>query len=320
MTPRFWRGLAACLLATAAGIASAQPYPAKPIRVVVPFAVGSGTDLLTRMVTDEMGRILGTTFIVDNKPGASSQIAAEAAASAPPDGYTVMMTTNTAHSANSHLFRKLRYDPLKDFTPIARINTFLFVLAVKADSPLKTPADLIAHVRANPGKFSYGFGNSTGQVAGAHFVKYGKLDAQPVPYKSTPPAMTDMAGGQIEFMFVDVAALQSFLKSGKLKMLGVQADVRSPLLPDLPPVGETVPGFNFTVWGGLVGPAGMPPAIVQTLHAAANKALATPAVREKMISMGLEPQPMSNEDFRRFVVDQHAAWGKSIRDAGIQPE
>jgi tripartite-type tricarboxylate transporter receptor subunit TctC len=320
MTPRFWRGLAACLLATAAGIASAQPYPAKPIRVVVPFAVGSGTDLLTRMVTDEMGRILGTTFIVDNKPGASSQIAAEAAASAPPDGYTVMMTTNTAHSANSHLFRKLRYDPLKDFTPIARINTFLFVLAVKADSPLKTPADLIAHVRANPGKFSYGYGNSTGQVAGAHFVKYGKLDAQPVPYKSTPPAMTDMSGGQIEFMFVDVAALQSFLKSGKLKMLGVQADVRSPLLPDLPPVGETVPGFNFTVWGGLVGPAGMPPAIVQTLHAAANKALATPAVREKMISMGLEPQPMSNEDFRRFVVDQHAAWGKSIRDAGIQPE
>ena len=320
MTPRFWRGLAACLLATAAGIASAQPYPAKPIRVVVPFTVGSGTDLLTRMVTDEMGRILGTTFIVDNNPGASSQIAAEATASAPPDGYTVMMTTNTAHSANSHLFRKLRYDPLKDFTPIARINTFLFVLAVKADSPLKTPADLIAHVRANPGKFSYGYGNSTGQVAGAHFVKYGKIDAQPVPYKSTPPAMTDMSGGQIEFMFVDLAALQSFLKSGKLKMLGVQADVRSPLLPDLPPVGETVPGFTFTVWGGLVGPAGMPPAIVQTLHAAANRALATPAVREKMISMGLEPQPMSNEDFRRFTVEQHAAWGKSIRDAGIQPE
>jgi tripartite-type tricarboxylate transporter receptor subunit TctC len=317
---KLWRGLAACLLAATAGIASAQPYPAKPIRVVVPFAVGSGTDLLTRTVTDEMGRILGTTFIVDNKPGASSQIAAEAAASAPPDGYTVMMTTNTAHSANPHLFRKLRYDPLKDFTPIARVNTFLFVLAVKADSPVKTPAELIAHVRANSGKLSYGYGNSTGQVAGAHFVKYGKIDAQPVPYKSTPPAMTDMSGGQIEFMFVDLAALQSFLKNGKLKMLGVQADVRSPLLPDLPPVGETVPGFNFTVWGGLVGPAGMPPAIVQTLHAAANKALATPAVREKMISMGLEPQPMSNEDFRRFVVDQHAAWGKSIRDAGIQPE
>jgi tripartite-type tricarboxylate transporter receptor subunit TctC len=317
---KLWRGLVAGLLATAAGIASAQPYPAKPIRVIVPFAIGSGTDLLTRTVTDEMGRILGTTFIVDNKPGASSQIAAEATASAPPDGYTVMMTTNTAHSANPHLFRKLRYDPLKDFTPIARVNTFLFVLAVKADSPVKTPAELIAHVRANPGKLSYGYGNSTGQVAGAHFVKYGKIDAQPVPYKSTPPAMTDMSGGQIEFMFVDLAALQSFLKNGKLKMLGVQADVRSPLLPDLPPVGETVPGFNFTVWGGLVGPAGMPPAIVQTLHAAANKALATPAVREKMISMGLEPQPMSNEDFRRFTVEQHVAWGKSIRDAGIQPE
>ena len=315
------RLFAALMLLMASAAASAQQtYPNRPIKVIVPFAVGSGTDILTRLVTDELQKSLGVPFVIDNKPGASSQIAAEAAAKADPDGYTLMMTTNTAHSANPHLFKKLRYDPLKDFTPIARVNYFLFALAVNADSPVRTPQDLVARVRGNPGKCSYGFGNSTGQVAGAHFVKYGKMDAQPVPYKSTPPAMTDIAGGQVEFMFVDWAAAQAFIKSGKLKLIGVQSDTRSAMLPDLPPVGETVPGFNFTVWGGLIGPAGMPPAIVQTLNAAVNKVLATPAVREKMMASGLEPAPMSLEDFRKFTVDQHAAWGRSIRDAGIQPE
>lgn len=317
---RLLSALAACVLALSTGSAAAQAYPSRPIRVIVPFAVGSGTDILTRLITEELQKSLGQPFVIDNKPGASSQIAAEAAAKAEPDGYTLMMTTNTAHSANPHLFKKLRYDPLKDFTPIARVNYFLFALAVKADSPIRTPQELVAHVRANPGKFSYGFGNSTGQVAGAHFVKYGRMDAQPVPYKSTPPAMTDIAVGQVEFMFVDWAAAQSFIKAGKLKLIGVQSDTRSAMLPELPPVGETVPGFTFTVWGGMIGPAGMPPAIVQTLNAAVNKVLATPAVRERMMGLGLEPAPMSLEDFRRFTVEQHAAWGKSIRDAGIQPE
>lgn len=314
------RTFAFAVLASACAAAGAQTYPSKTIRVIVPFAVGSGTDILTRLVTDELQKNLGVPFIVDNKPGASSQIAAEAAAKAEPDGYTLMMTTNTAHSANPHLFKKLRYDPLKDFTPVARVNQFLFALAVRADSPIKTPAELLAKAKAEPGKMSYGFGNSTGQVAGAHFVKYGRIDAMPVPYKSTPPAMTDIAVGQVEFIFVDWAAAQSFMKAGKLKLIAVQSDQRSALLPDLPPVGETVPGFTFTVWGGLIAPAGVPPAIVNTLNAAVNKVLATPAVREKMMGLGLEPFPASVEEFRKFAIEQHAAWGKSIRDAGIQPE
>ena len=308
------------LLAGVTAVASAQTYPSKPIRVIVPFAVGSGTDILTRIVTDELQKHLGTTFIIDNKPGASSQIAAEAAAKADPDGYTLMMTTNTAHSANPYLFKKLRYDPLKDFTPIARVNQFLFALAVKADSPIKTPAELLAYAKANPGKVSYGFGNSTGQVAGAHFVKYGRIEAVPVPYKSTPPAMTDIAVGQVDFIFVDWAAAQPFLKSGKLKLIAVQSDQRSALLPDLPPVGETVPGYNFTVWGGLIAPAGVSPAIVNTLNAAVNKVLATPAIRERMMGLGLEPFPSTVEEFRKFAVEQHGQWGRSIKDAGIQPE
>ena len=317
---KFLRKAVFALLAGVTAVASAQTYPSKPIRVIVPFAVGSGTDILTRLITDELQKHLGTTFIVDNKPGASSQIAAEAAAKADPDGYTLMMTTNTAHSANPYLYKKLRYDPLKDFTPVARVNQFLFALAVRADSPVRTPADLLAYAKAHPGKMSYAFGNSTGQVAGAHFVKYGRIEAVPVAYKSTPPAMTDIAVGQIDFIFVDWAAAQSFLKAGKLKLIAVQSDHRSALLPDLPPVGETVPGYNFTVWGGLIGPAGLPPAIVNTLNAAVNKVLATPAIRERMMGLGLEPFPASVEEFRKFTIDQHAQWGRSIREAGIQPE
>jgi len=314
------RTLAVALMAGFAATVSAQNYPSKPIRVIVPFAVGSGTDIVTRMVTEDMSKTLGVNFVIENKPGASGQIAAEALVAAEPDGYTIMMTTNTAHSANPHLFKKLRYDPLKDTTPIAKVISFVFVLAVKADSPVKNAQELIARVKANPGKLSYGYGNSTGQVAGAHFAKVAGLDVAPVAYKSTPPAMTDIGGGQIEFMFVDVAASQAFVRSNKLKMIGLQSDQRSPLFPDLPPVGEVTPGFNFNVWGGLIGPAKLPANVVTTLNAAANKALTNPAIREKLIASGLEPVPTTVEDFRKFVVEQHAAWGKSIRAAGIEPE
>lgn len=308
------------LAAGAATLASAQTYPSRPIRVIVPFGAGSGTDILTRTITEDMSKTLGTTFIVDNKPGGSAQIAAEATANAAPDGYTIMMTTNTAHSSNPHLFKKLRYDPLKDFTPIARVINFGFVLAVKGDSPYKTPQDLVAHMKANPGKYSYGHGNSTGQIAGAHFAKSAGLDVTAVAYKTTPPAMTDLAAGQIEFMFVDIAASKTFVDSGKLRLIGMQSDKRSSLAPDLPPVGDVTPGLTFDAWGGLVGPAGIPADIVAKLNAAANKALANPAVREKMLSVGLEPIPTGVDEFRKFAIEQHTIWGNAIRNAGIQPQ
>lgn len=314
------RGAVFALLAGAATLASAQAYPSKPIRVIVPFGAGSGTDILTRTITEDMAKTLNTTFVVENKPGASAQIAAEATAKADPDGYTIMMTTNTAHSSTPHLYKKLRYDPLKDFTPIARVIIFGFALAVKGDSPYKTPQDLVAHLKANPGKYSYGHGNSTGQIAGAHFVKVAGLDVASVPYKTTPPAMTDLAAGQIEFMFVDLAASKTFVNSGKLRLIGMQSDKRSSLAPELPPVGDVTPGLTFDAWGGFIGPAGLSPQIVQTLNAAANKAMANPAVREKMLASGLEPIPATVEEFRKFAIEQHAVWGNAIRNAGIQPE
>lgn len=314
------RGAVFALVAGAATLASAQTYPSKPIRVIVPFGAGSGTDILTRTITEDMAKTLGTTFVVENKPGASAQIAAEATASAPPDGYTIMMTTNTAHSSNPHLFKKLRYDPLKDFTPIARVILFGFALAVRADSPYKTPQDLVNHLKANPGKYSYGHGNSTGQIAGAHFAKVAGLNVAEVPYKTTPPAMTDLVAGQIEFMFVDIAASKTFVQGGKLRLIGMQSDKRSSLAPDLPPVGDVTPGLTFDAWGGLIGPAGIPADIVAKLNAAANKAMQNPAVREKMHASGLEPIPATVEEFRKFAIEQHAIWGNAIRNAGIEPQ
>ncbi len=314
------RAFAAVAMAMAGTCAHAQAFPSKPIRLVVPFAVGSGTDILARVIGEEVQRNLGTSIIVENKPGAGGQIAAEIVTKAAPDGYTLLMGTNTALSANPFLYRKLTYDPIKDFTPIARTNYFLFLLVVAADSPMKSTADVIARAKANPGKVSYGYGNSTGQVAGAHFARGGGFQALAVPYKSTPPALTDLASGQIDFMFVDLASSQNYMRGGKLRAIAVQSDERSALLPELPAAGEVVPGFTFVAFGGVVGPAGMPRDVVARLNAEFTKALGTPAVKERMAALGLEPAPMSPEAFGRFMSEQLTTWGRKIAEAGIQPE
>ena len=317
---KFLNALLACGLALCALGAQAQTWPTKPVRIVVPFAAGSGTDAVARTVAEDLQKTLGVSVIVEDKPGASSQIAAEHVARAAPDGYTFLMSTNTAHSANPHLFRKLNYDPLKDLIPTARVNLFLFVLLVNANSPWKDVRDLVAAAKANPGKLNYGFGNSTGQVAGAFLAHTAGLQVTPIAYKSTPPALTDLASGQIDYMFVDLAASQSFIRSGRVRVIGIQSDSRSSLLPDIPAVGEVYPGFTFTVWGGLVAPAGTPRPILEKMNAATNKALANPAVREKLINAGLEPYPQSLDDFGKFLVEQHQGWGQRIRDAGMIPE
>lgn len=309
---------ATCLMVPA--LAAAQAYPSKPIRVVVPFAVGSGTDILTRVVFEEMQKSMGANFIVDNKPGASAQIAADFVAKSAPDGYTIFMGTNTAMSANPFLFKKLPYDPNKDFTPIARVNYFVFVLAVSGPSTYKSAQDVVDRARASGTPLTYGFGNSTGQVGAAHFARGGKFAATPIAYKSTPPALTDLSSGQIEFMFVDWAAAQSYLKGGRIRALAVQSDKRSALVPELPAVGDVVPGFGFNAWGGLFGPAGLPADIVRKLHAEVTKAIAVPAVRERMHSLGLEPAPMTVEEFPKFVDEQYLLWGQRIKEAGIVAE
>jgi tripartite-type tricarboxylate transporter receptor subunit TctC len=299
---------------------AAQNFPDKPIRVLVPFAAGSGTDILARIVTDEMRTAMGANFVIDNRAGASGQIAAELVAKANPDGYTLFLSTNTPHSVNPFLFKKISYDPVKDFDAVARMIYYIFILAVNPNSNIKTVPELIAYVKANPGKTSYAFGNGSGQVNGAYLVSAAKLDSLAVPYKSTPPAMTDLIAGQVQWMFVDGASSQGHVKAGRLRAIAVMSDKRSPIFPDLPGVGETVPGFDTVPWAGMFAPAHTPKAIVNKLNAEIVKAINKPAINQRLADLGLAPGPSTPAELDKFVKEQLAAWGKKIKDAGIQPE
>jgi len=272
------------------------------------------------VVTEELRASMGANFVIDNRAGASGQIAAELVAKANPDGYTLFLSTNTPHSANPFLFKKINYDPVRDFDAVARMIYFVFILVVNPNSNIRTVPELIAHVKANAGRISYAFGNSTGQVNGAYFVSAAKLDALPVPYKSTPPAMTDLISGQVQFMFVDAASSQGHVKSGRLRAIAVMSDKRSDLFPDLPAVGETVPGFDTVPWAGMFAPAGTPKAVINRLNTEIVKAINKPAVNQRLAEMGLAPGPSTPAELDRFVKEQLAAWGKKIKDAGIQPE
>ena len=314
------RLLLPALILALSGAAGAQNYPDKPIRVLVPFAAGSGTDILARIVTDELRTSMSASFVIDNRAGASGQIAAELAAKANPDGYTLFLSTNTPHSANPFLFKKLNYDPVKDYAAVSRMIYFVFIVVVNPNSGIRTVPELIAYIKANPGKTSYAFGNSTGQVNGAYFVSAAKLDSLPVPYKSTPPAMTDLIGGQIQYMFVDAASSQGHVKGGRLRAIAVMSDKRSNVTPDLPAVGETVPGFDTVPWAGMFAPAGTPKAVIARLNAAIVKAINKPAINQRLADVGLQPAPSTPAELDQFVKEQYVAWGKKIRDSGIQPE
>jgi tripartite-type tricarboxylate transporter receptor subunit TctC len=310
---------AALLLGPVAG-AQAQSYPEKPIRVVVPFAAGTGTDILARIVTEELRANLGVNFVIDNRAGASGQIAAEVVAKANPDGYTLFLSTNTPHSANPFLFKKLNYDPIKDFAAVSRMISYVFILAVSPNLGVKTVPELIAHIKANPGKTSYAFGNSTGQVNGAYFASAAKLDSLPVPYKSTPPAMTDLIGGRVHWMFVDTASSQGHVKAGRLRAIAVMGDKPLPTMPDLPAVGATVPGFDTVPWAGMFAPARTPRDVIAKLNREIVKAIEKPSISQRLIDSGLQPAPSTPAELDSFVKQQLVAWGRKIKDAGIQPE
>jgi len=310
-----------------AGVAVAQPawsqaYPTRPVKIIVPFAAGSATDIMARILAEELRGTFDQAFIVDNKPGASAQIGAEAVAKAAPDGYTLFLTTNTSHSANPFLFKKLPYDPIKDFTPVAGVMRIPVIVVVDPKLPVKTLSELIAYAKANPGKLSFGYGNSIGQVVGASFAKRVGIEVITVPYKSTPQAMTDVMSGQVSYTAADMASGQTLVTSGKLRALAVSSRKRSPMMPDLPAMSETpgLEGFEVIAWVALFAPANTPKEIVDKLNAAVRTALTKPAVRERIAGFAAEAAPSTPEELGAFVKDQLANWGKSIKDAGIEPE
>ncbi|WP_167428027.1 Bug family tripartite tricarboxylate transporter substrate binding protein [Achromobacter mucicolens] len=305
----------------AAGPAHAADYPTKPITLVVPFPAGSGTDAVGRIFGAELSTLLGQQVVVENKPGANATIAANYVARAKPDGYTLFVTTNTSHSAAPWLMKNVPYDPVKDFTPIARGGNLPFLLVVNPKRPWKTVADLVADAKKNPGRITYASGNSTGIVAGATLANRAKIDILHVPYKGTPQSLTDVVGGQVDFMFTDLTSGLPFVQSGQLRALAVSTAERSAIVPDLPSMAEAgVPDFDLNSWNGYFGPAGMPPEVVAKLNAAINKIAANPDTKKRLAGLGFDAFSSTPEAFAQFVSEQRDLWGKLIRDAGIEQQ
>lgn len=317
------------LLASAAAISAiVQPafaqgaYPNKPVKIIIGFGPGSGTDIMARMIAEELRIALGQSFIVDNKPGASAQIAASAVAKSPADGYTLFFTSNSSHSVNPHMFKKLPYDPVTDFTPIGGVAYFPFILAVNANVPARTPQEFVAYARANKGKLNYAYGTPAVQIPAEALNRLEKLEAIGVPYKSSPAAMTDVIGGQAQFLVVDLASARPHLQSGRLRALAVTTSKRSALAPDLPTIEETLKlkDFDLAAWTGFFGPAALPKDVQEKLSAALLQILAKPDVRERIIAAGAEPTPSDIATFTALVKRQLEVWGRKVADAGIQPE
>ena len=313
--------IAVCALTLAGGVAQAQAYPTGPVTLVVPFAAGSGTDSVARAVAAGLADRLGHPVIVDNKPGANAQVAAQFVTKAKADGYTLFMTTNTSHSANPALYKNLKYDPIKDFTPVARVGELPFALAVHPSVPAKTLAELLDYARANPGKLSYATPNSTSLVAMESIKHIARIDVLGVPYKSSPQAMTDLVGGQVQVYVADLGSGMGMLKTDKIRTLGITTAEPTPLLPGVPPIGKTVKGFDLTSWNGIFGPAGLPPAVVQRLNTELQSVLADKALQDKLAQIGFRVWPSKTPDeFTQYVAGQLTHWRTLIQQAGIQPE
>jgi tripartite-type tricarboxylate transporter receptor subunit TctC len=302
------------------GAALAQPYPSKPVKLVVPFPAGSATDQIARVVGQELQVALGQPFVIDNKPGAQGTIAAEGVAKSAPDGYTLMVTTNTPQAAAPSLFKQLRYDPVKDFAPVARLGTISFMIMVTPEFPAKNLKEFLAYAKANPGKLSAGYGSAGSQVSQAMLRSMAKIEFIDVPYKGLPQAITDVMGGAVSFTFADLANALSQLKGGKLRGIAVTSERRSALAPDVPAIAEELKGYELIAWFALMAPAGTPKDIVSGLHAAAAKALAKPEVGSKFGTLGTDIAPMNPAELEGFIKSEITKWARMAKEAGIQPQ
>ena len=312
---------AAPLMLALVATASAQaPYPNRNITLVLPFAAGSGTDTTTRIISKELGTALGVGIVIENRAGANGSLAASHVARSAPDGYMLFVTTNTSHSANPYLLKNMTYDPVKDFTPIARTGDLPFMLVINPDIPANSVAELIALAKKEPGKYSYASGSSSAIVSGATFARLAGIDLLHVPYKSSPPALTDVIAGRVSMMFVDVLTGLPHVKGKALKALAVTTKQPSALLPHLPTMDATVKGFDITSWQGYFGPANMPKDIVVKLNAEIRKVVERPDVKNQLAERGMEAFSGTPEEFDAFVKDQLVVWEKLIAGAGIEKQ
>ena len=300
----------------------AQSYPARPIRMIVAYPPGGGTDIVGRMMGQKLGENLGQTVVVDNRGGATGNIGTEIAARATADGYTLLMGNVAPNAINVSLFKKLPFDPVKDFAPVSLVAVTPNILVVQPSSPVKTVKDLIALAKSKPGTLNFpsaGVGSSS-HLAGEMLKSMAGIDMVHVPYKGGGPALVALLSGQVQLMFATLPAAMPHVKSGKLRPVAVTTSHRSQALPELPTIAESgVPGYEAATWYGLLAPAGTPKAIVDRLHAEIVKILATDT-RQRLAAQGFEPAGTTPAEFAGYIKSEIVKWGKVIKDAGIRPE
>jgi tripartite-type tricarboxylate transporter receptor subunit TctC len=296
-------------------------YPSRPVTFVVPFAAGSATDQLARALGTSFAEQTKQPVIVDNRAGASGMIAAQLVAKAAADGYTVLVTTNTTQAANPHLYKKLPYDPVKDFAPVTGLGRGGMVLVVRPESPYKTVKDIVAAAKAKPGRITFAAGNSSSRIAGEMFKQLTGTDLMYVPYKSNPNALTDLLGGQVDMMVIDSVTGLPQIKSGKLRPLATSTAKRLPQLPAVPTLQEAVvKGYELGYWYAAYVPAKTPPSVVAKLNDVLTRAIGSPAAKAFFQSAGNEPWRTAPADLAKFQLAEADKWAQVIRAANIEPE
>jgi tripartite-type tricarboxylate transporter receptor subunit TctC len=308
--------LVACLFVVSA--AHAETFPSKPIRVIVPFPAGSATDSQARLIGAHFQKMFGHGFIVENMPGATGAIAARAIARAAPDGYTLMISSVSTHSANAYLYNNLGYDPIADFTPVALIARAPSAMVVRAETPFRTLQDFVAFAKANPDKLNFAYGNMGSLAGGAMLNAYAGIKTTAVSYRGTPQATTDLLGGQIDFVVMDASQTQEHVKAGKLRTLATTGTTRVEAFPDAPTMVEA--GYRDYVllsWQGVHGPAGMSPEIVATLNQAVREAVNTPEGKRFFAAYGSETGAMTAADFAAFVKQELKRWEGIVAMTGL---
>ena len=315
----------ACALAALAlsAAAHAQVYPAKPLRMIVAYPPGGGTDIVGRMLAQKLGESLGQSVVVENRGGASGNIGTELAARAAPDGYTILMGNVAPNAINVSLFKDLAFDPVADFAPVSLVASTPNILVVHPSTPARTVKEVIALAKAKPGTLNFasaGMGSSS-HLAGELFRILAGVEIVHVPYKGAGPAMVDVLSGQVQLYFATLPAAMPHVKPGKLAPVAVTSARRSPALPDLPTVAESgVPGYEASTWYGVLAPAHTSPAVVARLHGDIVKILADAALHARLADQGFDPVGSSPEEFGAYIKSEILKWGKAIRDAGIRPE
>ena len=311
----------AAAMTVLSGAALAQSdYPNRPITVIVPQATGGANDTIARIVTAKLSEVLGQQMVVENRPGAGGNIGTAASAKAKPDGYTLLLTTNSTQVINPWLYKSTGFDPLKDFTPVGLVASAGYVLVANAAFPANNVTELIAQAKANPGKINYASaGNGTlNHLIVEMFKQKVGIDMQHIPYKGASAAATDVASGQVPISVQSAPSSLGLISSGKIKALAVTNEKRIGALPNTPSISETIPGFGSTPWYGILAPAGTPAAIVNKLNAAIKTALADKAVQERLLKQGCEPMEATPQQFATLLKDDLANWQKIVKDSGAR--